>query len=225
MLLHAALILVLQTSPIEEGRQLFAVHCATCHGVNLQGSSQGPPLINVPARNVDFMLRTGRMPASIPYEQEWHRGPAFPPRQLDALVAYIMSNSRGDPALPSPAPGDVKKGRELYAENCEQCHGATGHGDSVGFQNVAPELSDADPREIAEAVRMGPDVMPQFGAKVISDRDLDDIVTYVQFLQQGQYNPGGLQLANFGPVPEGMVAWAIGLGLLLLLIRRIGTTE
>lgn len=210
---------------IAQGRQLYAVHCATCHGVTLQGSSQGPPLINVPARNVDFMLETGRMPAAIPFEQEQHRGQSFPSEQIRALVAFIASKSTGEKTLPSVGPGDAKKGREVFAENCQQCHAATGHGDSVGYQNVAPELMGDTPRDIAEAVRMGPDVMPKFGPKIIADQRLNDLVAYIQFLQHGQYNPGGLQLANFGPVPEGFIAWVIGLGLLLLLVRRIGTTE
>jgi ubiquinol-cytochrome c reductase cytochrome c subunit len=113
----------------------------------------------------------------------------------------------------------------VYAENCQQCHGATGHGDAVGYQDVAPELMDSTPLQVAEAVRMGPDVMPKFGPNVIDDRSLNDLIAYVVYLQHGQYNPGGLQLANWGPVPEGFVGWTFGIGLLVLLARRIGSTE
>jgi ubiquinol-cytochrome c reductase cytochrome c subunit len=84
---------------------------------------------------------------------------------------------------------------------------------------------DSTPRQVIEAVRMGPDVMPKFGPSIISDSDLNDLVAYVEFLKHGEYNPGGLQLANWGPVPEGFVAWTVGIGLLLLFVRRIGTTE
>ena len=221
-----ALASLMQTQVINEGRQLFAVHCATCHGVNLQGSSQGPPLINVDAIDVDFELSTGRMPASIPFEQEEHKKPLFTPAQIDALVQFVSSKSSGSSWLPTTiARGDAVRGRSIYEENCEQCHGATGHGDAVGYQNVAPELMNATPRQIVEAVRMGPDVMPKFGPAIIDDRNLSDLVSYVGFLQHGQYNPGGLQLANWGPVPEGFIAWVFGVGLLVLLARRIGTTE
>ena len=228
MIAPIALAFVMQTSVIKEGRQLFALHCATCHGVNLQGSAQGPPLVNVDAIAVDFELNTGRMPASIPFEQEQRKAPLFSQAQIGALVQFVMSRSNGSKWLPAQrdvAGGDAIKGRAIYAENCEQCHGATAHGDAVGYQNVAPELMDAAPREIVEAVRMGPDVMPKYGPKIISDRDLNDLVAYVAFLQHGEYNPGGLQLANWGPVPEGFVAWTFGIGLLVLLARRIGTTE
>jgi ubiquinol-cytochrome c reductase cytochrome c subunit len=219
------LALLTQNPALREGKQLFGVHCATCHGVNLEGSSQGPPLINVDELDVDFMLRTGRMPAAIPFEQEEHRAPLFSQPQISALVQYVASRSSGSHTLPSVGPGDMVKGRAVYVENCEQCHAATAHGDAVGYQDVAPELMDATPIEIAEAVRMGPDVMPHFGPNIISDRDLNDLIAYVQFLQHGQYNPGGMQLANWGPVPEGFIAWTVGIGLLVLLTRRIGTTD
>jgi ubiquinol-cytochrome c reductase cytochrome c subunit len=229
-----ALVLLMQTNAVQEGRQLFAVHCATCHGANLQGSSQGPPLVDVDAIDVDYELSTGRMPASIPFEQEQHKTPLFTAPQISALVQFVMSRSSGSKWLPArsgrslPENADaetLRKGRAVFIENCEHCHGATGHGDAIGYQNVAPELMDSTPRQIAEAVRMGPDVMPKFGPKIIDDRSLNDLIAYVDFLKHGQYNPGGLQLANWGPVPEGFIGWAFGIGLLVLLVRRIGSTE
>ncbi|MDP2623535.1 MAG: cytochrome c [Actinomycetota bacterium] len=32
---------------IAEGRQLFLTNCAACHGIDLRGTEQGPPLLNV----------------------------------------------------------------------------------------------------------------------------------------------------------------------------------
>lgn len=211
---------------VREGKQLFSVHCSSCHGTNLEGSAQAPPLINVDVADVDFQLSTGRMPAERPFEQEFQRRPFFPPRQIRALIAYIMTRSSGDKRLPTPQlPGDVERGRRVFEENCQQCHAATGHGDNVGYRNVAPQLMDASPMQIAEAVRTGPDVMPRFGPKIIDDAALGDVISYVNYLQHGKYNPGGLQLANLGPVPEGFIAWVVGIGLLVLFVRRIGTTE
>lgn len=218
---------------IKTGGQLFNVHCASCHGLNLQGTAQAPPLVGVDAQDVDFMVRTGRMPAEVPFEQEMHHVPQFNAEQIQELVDYVVSKSAGEKMLPEvnvpdlnrTPPEMLRKGREVYEENCEQCHAATGRGDSVGYADVAPELTDATPLEIAEAVRMGPDVMPAFGKKIIPDKNLDALISYVQYLQRGKYNPGGLQLANWGPVSEGFVAWTFGLGLLVLLIRRIGSTE
>lgn len=221
------------TQQIKRGEQIFNVNCASCHGANLQGTAQAPPLVSVDAKDADFMLRTGRMPAEVPFEQEYHRPPFFNERQIEDLVDYISSKSTGKKMLPvvrvpqygQVPPAMLKKGREVFEENCEQCHAATGRGDAVGFADVAPSLMDATPEEIGEAVRMGPDVMPVFGKDVIDDQNLDALVSYVRYLQRGKYNPGGLQLANWGPVSEGFVVWVFGIGMLVLLIRRIGTTD
>lgn len=211
---------------VAQGRQLFDVHCASCHGLNLQGSALAPPLINSDAGDVDFMLETGRMPAEVPWEQEFQKPPIFSRRQINSIVSYVSSRSTGEKTLPPVvASTDVEKGREIFAENCQQCHAATAHGNSVGYGNVAPSLMDSSPQQIAEAVRMGPDVMPKFGTGVIDDKNLGALIAYVQWLQRAKYNPGGLQLANWGPVSEGFMAWVFGIGLLVLLVRRIGTTE
>lgn len=210
-----------------EGRVLYAERCASCHGANLQGSDTGPPLMGVSAGYVDFMLRTGRMPASRPTGEALEKTPRLDGGQIRALVAYVAAQSRGEQTLPRVAPGNVARGREIFAENCAQCHGVTAHGASVGYAIVAPSLMSATPEEIAEAVRSGPVEMPKFGPDVLSDADVNDVAAYVRFLQTDTavYNPGGLQLANIGPVAEGFVAWVFGLGLLVLFIRRIGSTE
>ena len=214
---------------LREGMHLFNTHCSSCHGMHLQGSAQGPPLIGIDVQDVDFELRTGRMPAAVPFEQEMHKLPFFPPRQVRDIVAYVMANSDGNKVLPSVTlhsdDESIKTGREVYEENCEQCHAATGHGNSVDYSDVAPSLMDSTPQDLADAVRYGPDVMPRFGPNVIDQRHLDDLASYVWYLQHGKYNPGGLQLANWGPVSEGFIVWTFGIGLLVLLARRIGSVE
>ncbi|HLI94729.1 MAG TPA: c-type cytochrome [Candidatus Baltobacteraceae bacterium] len=214
---------------LHEGERLFDIRCTSCHGMNLQGTDQGPPLIGIDIQDVDFELRTGRMPAPVPFEQEMHKMPYFPPQQVRDIVSYVMSKSNGDKVLPTVTlrsdAQSVKSGRDVYEENCEQCHAATGFGNSVDYRDVAPSLMEATPQDLADAVRYGPDVMPRFGPSVINQRHLDDLASYVWYLQHGQYNPGGLQLANWGPVSEGFVAWTFGIGLLVLLARRIGSIE
>lgn len=223
MMLHVAALLL--TQALNTGAHLYNVRCSSCHGANLQGSAQAPPLINVDAADVDFQLQTGRMPAERPWQQEYPRTPAFTQVQIAQILAYVMSKSRGNKSLPRVMPGEIGRGRRLYEEHCQQCHTATGHGNSVGYRNVAPELTDTAPQQIAEAVRIGPDVMPKFGQKVIDDRQMGDLIAYVQYLQHGQYNPGGLALGNLGPVSEGFIAWTVGMGLLVLFVRRIGSVE
>jgi len=51
-------------SQVNEGEKLFASNCATCHGLDAQGTGEGPSLIGVGAASVDFQVGTGRMPTS-----------------------------------------------------------------------------------------------------------------------------------------------------------------
>lgn len=209
------------------GETLYNTRCSSCHGVHLQGSIDAPPLFGKSAADVDFMLRTGRMPAAVPGPQQLPKPAQFDDAQIRSLVAYVISVGHGNAALPTPAAGNAARGRDLFAQNCQACHGVTGHGASVGSSEVAPSLMSVAPIQIAEAIRIGPGVMPAFGTDVVKPRDVDDIVTYVTLLQRQSHanNPGGLQLANIGPVAEGFVGWVFGIGLLVLLCRRIGTTD
>lgn len=227
--LVASLLLHASAAGLREGKRLFDTRCTSCHGMNLQGTAQGPPLIGVDVQGVDFELRTGRMPAAVPFEQEMHKPPYFPPQQVRDIVSYVMSKSSGNNVLPRVTlrndDESLRTGREVYEEHCEQCHAATGSGNAVDYADVAPSLMDATPQDLADAVRYGPDVMPRFGPNVIDQAHLDDLASYVRYLQHARYNPGGLQLANWGPVSEGFVAWTLGMGLLVLLVRRIGGVE
>ncbi|GAA3985576.1 c-type cytochrome [Actinomadura viridis] len=60
---------------LQNGKQLFNKNCASCHGLNGEGSKDGngkplaPSLIGVGAASVDFQVSTGRMPAMNPGAQ------------------------------------------------------------------------------------------------------------------------------------------------------------
>jgi ubiquinol-cytochrome c reductase cytochrome c subunit len=64
--------------------------------------------------------------------------------------------------------------------------------------------------------------MPKFGNAAVPPSQLDDLVAYVEYLDHPT-NRGGLPLWYIGPVAEGAVAIVVGLGVLLLLIRWIGS--
>jgi ubiquinol-cytochrome c reductase cytochrome c subunit len=70
-------------------------------------------------------------------------------------------------------------------------------------------------RQIAEAVRIGPYLMPRFSTRQISDRELNSIIRYVVAMRHPD-NRGGWGIGNIGPIPEGLVAWWIAGPLLVL---------
>jgi ubiquinol-cytochrome c reductase cytochrome c subunit len=209
------------TDQVAQGRQLFVVHCSSCHGTNAQGTSNGPQLMDAGAASADFYLRTGRMPLNDPAQQPTRHSPAFPPDQIAAMVAYIGSLDSGTP-IPPVLPGNLSDGNAMYSINCAQCHNVAGAGGALGYGDIVPSLRAASPLDVVEAARVGPAPMPVFGPQTLSDQQVSDIATYVQYLHHPD-DRGGLGLGHLGPIPEGFVGWVVGMGALLLIARLIGT--
>lgn len=206
---------------VRQGHALFLSSCASCHGLGARGiPGRGPSLHGVGALAADFYLRTGRMPLPNSRAEPLRGRPAFRSAQIDALTAYVASF--GGPSIPvvTPARGSLPRGQSLFALNCAGCHTIQGQGGIVTGATV-PSLDQASPREIAQAIRIGPYVMPRFGPGELSAADIDSIARYVQSTQHPQ-NPGGWDIGRIGPIPEGMVAWLLAIAALLLIARLLG---
>jgi ubiquinol-cytochrome c reductase cytochrome c subunit len=206
---------------LARGRALFVSSCSACHGMGAEGiPGRGPSLRGAGALAADFYLRTGRMPLPSPRAQPLRTRPAFPSAQIADLVAYV--GSFGGPAIPTvqPAAGSLQRGQSLFALDCAGCHTIQAQGGIVTGA-VAPSLEPATPRQIAEAIRIGPYVMPRFGAGELSAGDMNSIARYVQSTKSPQ-DSGGWGLGRVGPIPEGMVAWLLAGAALLLIARLLG---
>jgi ubiquinol-cytochrome c reductase cytochrome c subunit len=204
------------------GRELYLQNCAGCHGQQGEGSPRGPSLVGVGAAAADFYLSTGRMPLANPKQAPRRQKPAFGRDDIDAMVAYVASLD-GGPAVPrvDPAAGRLAEGERLYQDNCAACHSATGTGGALTSGQVAPSLRQATPVQVGEAMRVGPGAMPTFDRATFDDGQVDSIAAYVGDLQHGG-DAGGAGLGRLGPVAEGLVAWVLGMGLLVLVVRRLG---
>jgi len=203
------------------GRELYSGTCAVCHGEDLRGvRGQGPPLRGTGAAAADFYLSTGRMPIADPTDEPTRAPPQYSRRDIDALVAYI--GAFGGPPVPraDPARGDIARGKERFTESCAGCHQVMARGGIVTGA-FAPSLQAASPRQIAEAVRVGPYLMPVFDARRLSQRDVDDIAAYVLRTRHPD-DRGGWGIGNIGPVPEGMVTWLLAAVVLFGVARALG---
>jgi ubiquinol-cytochrome c reductase cytochrome c subunit len=204
------------------GAELYLRNCASCHGDRGQGAQRGPSLIGVGPASVDFQLSTGRMPAAQEEQQPVRREPVFSQEEIAALVGHVSSFGGGGPQITPVAPGDVNTGRQIFAANCAPCHSATGTGGTLTNGWIVPPLSSATAQQVAEAIRVGPGLMPVFPSQVLTDRQVDDVTSYVRLLQSERLDRGGNALGRLGPSTEGLVGWGIGLVLVVLAAGWLG---
>jgi ubiquinol-cytochrome c reductase cytochrome c subunit len=215
--------------------RVYQRDCATCHGADAHGTSFGPDLHGAGAAQVDFQLATGRMPVPTGDASQHHQHPSAAEAQARrtprydaatrrALVDYVVELAGGGgpgiPALDANA-GSVSAGGETFRLQCAACHAWSGDGGAL-LQREAPSTHPATSTEIAEVVRAGAGNMPAFGHAAIDDEQLQSLVRYVRYLDHPD-DRGGAPLWHIGPLAEGAIAVFVGLGLLVVAVRWIGT--
>ena len=209
-----------QSALLRTGQQLYETACITCHGANLQGvNGRGPSLVGVGEAAVFFQVNTGRMPMMRNEAQAMRKPPNFDLAQTDAMGAYVQSIG-GGPLVPRDANGqiadtslignDVARGGDLFRLNCASCHNFTGRGGALSSGKFAPGLDPATPAQIYTAMASGPQNMPKFSDRQLGPEEKKDIIAYVRSSAETM-NPGGYGLGGFGPAPEGMAIFIIGI--------------
>ena len=213
---------------VDQGRELFLVGCASCHGRNAEGLSAkdgtqyGPSLVGVGAASVDFQVETGRMPMAAPGVQAPKKEPVYNEEETRALAAYVASLGPG-PSIPtedqysrdaipeSEREEAVVRGGEFFRTNCTACHNFDGSGGALPGGKYAPTIKGVDEKHIYQAMLTGPQQMPVFSDDVLKPEEKRDIIAYVKSLEE---NPGygGFSMGALGPVSEGLFAWVVGIG-------------
>ena len=203
---------------IAKGQQIFNVTCATCHGLQAQGTAAAPSLIGVGSAAVYFQTSTGRMPAKAPDAENDRKPTQLNPLQIRQVGAYIQSLG-GGPEIPTPAMvstngADIALGQALFTADCAQCHNFDGAGGALTYGKYAPSLTASTPTQIYTAMLTGPEAMPVFNDTTIPPNEKRDVIAYVTS-SRATPNPGGFSLGRVGPVTEGLVAF---LGVLFFMV-------
>ena len=217
------------TELVEQGRKLFLLGCASCHGQNGEGiptvredKEKGPSLVGVGAAAVDFQVGTGRMPMSQPGQQVPRKEVVFNDEEVAALAAYVASLAPG-PAVPTEQDYSIDglseeereeavvRGGQIFLTNCTACHNFNGSGGAMPRGGYAPSLHGVESKYIFEALLTGPQAMPNFSNGNLSPEEKRDVIAYLNSIQDTpQY--GGFGLGGLGPVSEGLFAWVFGIG-------------
>ncbi|WP_144206216.1 cytochrome bc1 complex diheme cytochrome c subunit [Mycobacterium tilburgii] len=205
---------------LRNGKQLFDTSCVSCHGANMQGvPDHGPSLIGVGEAAVYFQVSSGRMPAMRGEAQAPRKEPIFDEAQIDALGAYVQANGGGPTVVRNPDGSiamhslrgtDLGHGGDLFRLNCASCHNFTGKGGALSSGKFAPDLGQANEQQILTAMMTGPQNMPKFSDRQLSFETKKDIIGYVKNVTE-ERSQGGYGLGGYGPAPEGMAMWIIGM--------------
>ncbi|MBX7100698.1 MAG: c-type cytochrome [Myxococcaceae bacterium] len=193
------------------GSKFNAWSCATCHAVR-SGDARiltGHPMPGLFQRSATW---GGALPRPIDAASfcyvAFMRGPgALSPDEphSKALSAYLQSLPAAAPSGPLPftvvanvvdvAPGDAVRGKAVYQQACQACHGEphTGNGRNSTLATILPDVQDdyasvfpgVKPTLVfVEKIRHGQFLgiggnMPPFSQEVLSDDDLGALLGYL----------------------------------------------
>ncbi|MGB5278290.1 MAG: c-type cytochrome [Gammaproteobacteria bacterium] len=190
-----------------DGDLLYQKHCSVCHG-NGGGGGVGVPLSlssfidSVSDEYLRITIRVGRPGRIMP------SFPTLSEAQVNAIVEFMRGWSNGPTVTHNPEPvvGDAGHGKLLFAEHCAECHGEKaegGNGTGVTFSRkrelpiIAPALNNpgflaaATDNMIKDTLIYGREGTPMKSSLVagFSDKDIDDVVSYIRSLQTQQDDP------------------------------------
>lgn len=212
---------------LAEGEQIYNNTCITCHGENLQGvEDRGPSLIGTGEAATYFQTSTGRMPMKRQEAQAPEKSPVLDAREVDAVSTFVHQYG-GGPERPEASGEDLigddpARGGELFRTNCTSCHHFTGRGGALSAGKYGPALDGVDEEVIYTAMSSGPQNMPKFSDRQLTPEEKEDVVAYVQSVTDGNNTPGGNALGGYGPMPEGLIAWIVGIAGLVGITMWIG---
>ena len=209
-------------SAILEGRQVFAVTCAACHGPDMRG--RGLSGVNVMPHPADLRaphlanLSDGEL---YGYIAEGVHGTGMPAwklvlttEQMQAAERYVHSqglvvpqDARVNPVPDSP--GAITLGRQVFTQICASCHGLNARGAGPAGRSLQPRPADLTAPEvqrysdgqllwILEHGVTGTPMAGWVGQKVITHQQAWTILRYLRRLGKVEANPTSLTLFNDG---------------------------
>lgn len=196
---------------VAQGKELF-VQCEACHGA---ADGAGPALIGMGARAAtrvaglsaeEYLYQSIVQPSAyivegFPDIMPKNYGEQFSEAELQALVAYILTETGGAEAAPpaeeeeeeteAEMTADPANGERLFAENCGGCHGAadgagpalTGMGERAASRVAGLSAEEYLHQSIVEpgayVVEGFSNIMPAIYGEKFSEQELNDIVAYI----------------------------------------------
>jgi mono/diheme cytochrome c family protein len=178
-----------------EGMTLYANNCATCHGVNGEGSDLGVPLNTAEVAATAAAELTRLINEGVPGTMMAGWDNTLPAADVAALVAFLtnwdaIAAAGVEMAPPAPIqinldnPDEVLAlGERIFNAACASCHGENGGGGTGPALNSQQFLTGKDDDAILSAIvnggRRPRSTMPAFGDR-LTTVELAALVDYIR---------------------------------------------
>lgn len=190
----------------QQGKELYARECASCHG------DAGNRIPAVPLNSRDFVTRIGQgdLAAAIRGGKgsmpAWgkDKGGPLTDDQVSAVVAYLLSNDG--------LSGGFEVGKTTYAKACASCHGEKGDRIPAVPLNSKAYLDAMDDAVLVRTISRGKDTMPALGKDregPLGEVEIQAVVSYLRAsvgarapVLAATAAPARTAQASVGPPPE-----------------------
>jgi len=188
---------VVAPNEIVDFELLYSQNCAGCHGSDGKGGAAialaSPVFLAIADDTVIRRIAANGEPGSPMPAFAQSAGGMLTNQQIDALVRGIRSWAKPDvlgdqtpPPYAAEAPGDPRRGADVYRTYCASCHGANGRGGSKASSIVNGSflalISDQQLRTIVIAGRPelgAPDWRGDLVGRPMSAREISDVVAWL----------------------------------------------
>jgi len=180
---------------IQQGKLKYHFLCSRCHGESGQGQT-GPAIINKQFLEVapdDFLFNTissGREhTAMFGWSTDVYNAEKLNRVDIGNIIGYMRSEAekRPDYIYAGANPGDKDRGKNLFKENCAECHGQNGEGEKAPALNNQELLNAASNGYLLATITIGRagTAMPLWGYEMedhpaLSGKERQDIVAYIR---------------------------------------------
>ena len=118
---------------------------------------------------------------TLPLQKVHEAAPAVATTQANPVVASSPPVTQTSAPNATQSVADLTHGKQIYAQNCAACHGASGQG------GVGPSLRNEHLRKdevtVAAWIKKPPPPMPALYPSVLSDKDVRDVAAFVESLK------------------------------------------
>jgi mono/diheme cytochrome c family protein len=186
---------------IARGAQLFAAHCATCHGASGEGgvgtALNSRPFLKSKSDALLFSVIRSGVPNSPMPAWSTSLGGQLTDENIRDVVAFVRSweATAPHPALKNTA--DADRGAQIYRNICAECHGLEGEGGAGIKLNDAPYLAKTPDEVLFSIVRAGKPGTQMAAHSVdyggtLTDAAIKDVIAFLR----GWENPASVVIVD-----------------------------